>query len=139
MVAVLMIQITGPVTAARAGREAPVPEPFTMSIAPGSGAGPIGPCGGRPGGYAGAIGSNGPAGVGSQTAGTHFFNTLLSSNAPSNCSGLVSDGGYNITADARVAFPASGSRTNINPMLGPLVNNGGPTLTMALLPGSPAI
>jgi hypothetical protein len=105
----------------------------------GGGAGPIGPCGGRPGGYAGAIGSNGPAGVGSQTAGTHFFNTLLLSNVPSNCSGLVSDGGYNMSSDASVAFPASGSRTNINPMLGPLVNNGGPTLTMALLPGSPAI
>ena len=27
----------------------------------------------------------------------------------------------------------------INPMLGPLQNNGGPTETMALLPGSPAI
>ena len=105
----------------------------------GGGAGPIGPCGGRPGGYAGAIGSNGPAGVGSQTAGTHFFNTLLSSNVPSNCSGSVSDGGYNISSDASVAFAASGSRTNVNLMLGPLANNGGPTLTMALLPGSPAI
>jgi hypothetical protein len=105
----------------------------------GGGAGPIGPCGGRPGGYAGAIGSNGPAGVGSQTAGTHFFNTLLLSNVPSNCSGSVSDGGYNISSDASVAFAASGSRTNVNLMLGPLANNGGPTLTMALLPGSPAI
>jgi hypothetical protein len=28
---------------------------------------------------------------------------------------------------------------NINPLLGPLANNGGPTQTMALLPGSPAI
>jgi hypothetical protein len=28
---------------------------------------------------------------------------------------------------------------NVNPMLGPLQDNGGPTLTMALLPGSPAI
>ena len=27
----------------------------------------------------------------------------------------------------------------LNPMLGPLANNGGPTQTMALLPGSPAI
>jgi hypothetical protein len=33
----------------------------------------------------------------------------------------------------------SGDRTNINPMLGPLQNNGGPTQTMALLIGSPAI
>jgi hypothetical protein len=28
---------------------------------------------------------------------------------------------------------------NVNPLLGPLQNNGGPTQTMALLPGSPAI
>jgi hypothetical protein len=28
---------------------------------------------------------------------------------------------------------------NVNPLLGPLRNNGGQTLTMALLPGSPAI
>ncbi len=29
--------------------------------------------------------------------------------------------------------------TPINPLLGPLANNGGPTMTLALLPGSPAI
>ena len=28
---------------------------------------------------------------------------------------------------------------NISPMLGPLQNNGGPTQTQALLPGSPAV
>jgi hypothetical protein len=32
-----------------------------------------------------------------------------------------------------------GNKFNINPLLGPLQNNGGPTATMALLPGSPAI
>ena len=31
------------------------------------------------------------------------------------------------------------NKFNFNPQLGPLQNNGGPTLTMALLPGSPAI
>ncbi len=40
-------------------------------------------------------------------------------------------------------FPASPSipsdLINTNPLLGPLANNGGPTLTQALLPGSPAI
>jgi len=33
----------------------------------------------------------------------------------------------------------AGSTSPIDPMLGPLANNGGPTETMALLPGSPAI
>jgi hypothetical protein len=32
-----------------------------------------------------------------------------------------------------------GNQENVNPQLGPLQNNGGPTATMALLPGSPAI
>jgi hypothetical protein len=32
-----------------------------------------------------------------------------------------------------------GNQFNVNPQLGPLQNNGGPTATMALLPGSPAI
>ncbi len=32
-----------------------------------------------------------------------------------------------------------GSTTRIDPLLGPLQNNGGPTMTQALLPGSPAI
>jgi hypothetical protein len=32
-----------------------------------------------------------------------------------------------------------GNQLNANPLLGPLQNNGGPTATMALLPGSPAI
>src|SRR5262249_22240372 len=32
-----------------------------------------------------------------------------------------------------------GEKFNFNPLLGPLQNNGGPTATMALLPGSPAL
>jgi len=35
--------------------------------------------------------------------------------------------------------PGPGNVYNVNPMLGPLQNNGGPTPTMAPLPGSPAI
>jgi len=34
---------------------------------------------------------------------------------------------------------ATSDLVNVNPLLGPLQNNGGPTETMALLPGSPAI
>jgi hypothetical protein len=33
----------------------------------------------------------------------------------------------------------NGNIVGVNPLLGPLQNNGGPTLTMALLAGSPAI
>ncbi len=37
------------------------------------------------------------------------------------------------------AFSGGSNLIDVDPMLGPLADNGGPTLTMALLPGSPAI
>jgi predicted outer membrane repeat protein len=58
-----------------------------------------------------------------------------------NCSGTIADGGYNISDDASCAFSATGSRNSTNPLLDPagLQNNGGPTETIALVSGSPAI
>ena len=48
--------------------------------------------------------------------------------------------GYNISSDDGSGFlTGPGDQINTDPMLGPLQNNGGPTLTHALLPGSPAI
>jgi hypothetical protein len=47
--------------------------------------------------------------------------------------------GYNLSSDGSCNFNGRGDMNNINPMLGPLQNNGGPTQTQALLPGSPAI
>jgi hypothetical protein len=54
------------------------------------------------------------------------------------------DGGYNISDDSSCGFAKTGSANNgdgIDPLLSPtgLANNGGPTATIALLPGSPAI
>jgi hypothetical protein len=58
-----------------------------------------------------------------------------------NCAGTIIDNGYNISDDASCGFSATGSLNNTNPMLdvGGLENNGGPTETISLLPGSPAI
>jgi hypothetical protein len=57
-----------------------------------------------------------------------------------DCSGTIIDGGHNISYDGTCGFnPANGSMPNTDPLLGPLQNNGGPTLTHALLRGSPAI
>jgi hypothetical protein len=61
-----------------------------------------------------------------------------------NCVGLgtTSDGGYNLDDGASCSFSmANHSLSNTNPLLDPagLKNNGGPTQTIALLPGSPAI
>lgn len=52
--------------------------------------------------------------------------------------GVIVDAGHNISADASLALGA-GSLKNTNPRLGSFANNGGPTLTLSLLPGSPAI
>jgi cell division septation protein DedD len=64
-----------------------------------------------------------------------------------NQGGVVISDGYNLTNDAGVVnisggiggFNAPGDQINTDPMLGPLQDNGGPTFTHALLPGSPAI
>ncbi len=74
-----------------------------------------------------------------QTAGATLVNTLLAGNAPSNCGGALTDAGHNLSSDASCAFTDPTSLNSTDPLLGPLVDNGGPTLTMALLPGSPAI
>jgi hypothetical protein len=60
----------------------------------------------------------------------------------SNCSGTpaVVDGGYNIDTGTSCGFStANHSLSNTNPQLGPLASNGGPTQTMALPSGSPAV
>ena len=67
-------------------------------------------------------------------------NTILSCLAgQTNVSGTLSDGGHNLCSDASAGFTASGSVNAIDPALGPLADNGGPTPTLALLPNSPAV
>jgi hypothetical protein len=58
----------------------------------------------------------------------------------SDLNGSVASQGYNLIGNTTggSGFVAS-DLLNVNPLLGPLQNNGGPTQTMALLPGSPAI
>ena len=57
-----------------------------------------------------------------------------------NNSGAISSLGYNLASDNGGGFlTATGDQINTDPMLGPLQDNGGPTFTHALLPGSPAI
>jgi hypothetical protein len=70
---------------------------------------------------------------------SRLVNTLLAFNSLTNCSGKITDVGHNLSSDASCAFTNTGSLNNTDPKLGPLANNGGPTLTMALQPGSPAI
>jgi len=73
-------------------------------------------------------------------------NTILSGNSdPSgeapDCSGTLSSGGANIlqSTNGCTFAPGAGDLTGVDPLLGPLSDNGGPTQTHALLAGSPAI
>ena len=75
-------------------------------------------------------------------------NTIVATNTGGDISGQVnSSSSNNLIGNGTgiTDFPLNssnlvGTTTNpINPMLGPIQNNGGPTETMALLPGSPAI
>jgi hypothetical protein len=70
-------------------------------------------------------------------------NTIVA-NSPrgENCSGSITDGGYNIEDDTSCGFSeANNSMPSTVPLLDGdgLQNNGGPTKTISLLEGSPTI
>ena len=67
-------------------------------------------------------------------------NTIVA-NSPggADCVGIVTSQGYNLDSDNTCSLTATGDITSINPLLGPLQDNGGATLTHALLIGSPAL
>jgi predicted outer membrane repeat protein len=56
-----------------------------------------------------------------------------------NCAGTITSDGYNLTSDNTCNFSGPGDLNGTNPNLGALQNNGGPTQTMALQQGSPAL
>ena len=72
-----------------------------------------------------------PGGSGTAT----LANTIVATSASGgNCSGSIADGGHNL-----VWGNSTCPGLNADPLLAVLADNGGPTLTMALLSGSPAI
>jgi len=69
--------------------------------------------------------------------GNTIFNASIGGNIHGN---NVVSLGYNLSSDSGNGhLTATGDQINTNPILSPLQNNGGPTLTHALLIGSPAI
>jgi hypothetical protein len=74
------------------------------------------------------------------SVGTTIFAGNTAGTGP-DVSATLTSLGYNLignTSGSR-GFGAPGDQLNVDPLLGPLAANGGPTQTMALLPGSPAI
>ena len=75
-------------------------------------------------------------------------NTILAANsseastgpgAPDNCAGGVTSAGHNLESANTCGLKKPGDMKNRNPKLGTLASNGGPTRTLALGKGSPAI
>src|SRR6185295_10114530 len=73
-------------------------------------------------------------------------NSIIAGNSTADVIGPFNSQGYNLVGigNGSSGFTASGDQVGntaapLNPRLGPLANNGGPTLTHALLPLSPAI
>ena len=71
--------------------------------------------------------------------GTAMLQNSILGNQRGNCSGTMISKGYNMSSDSTCGFSKKGDWNSTDPMLGPLQNNCGPTQTMALPSGSPAI
>jgi CSLREA domain-containing protein len=78
----------------------------------------------------------------------NFQNSIIAGNFDNSsatihpdCSGTFASLGYNLiqdTAGCTISGDTTGNQTGVDPNLGPLAVNGGPTMTHALLIGSPA-
>jgi len=90
-------------------------------------------------------GNSAPSGGGIYNVGSvEVSNTIRNAGASGenifNDGGTVTSVGYNLSSDDGGGYlTGPGDQINTDPLLGPLQDNGGPTLTHALLPGSPAI
>jgi hypothetical protein len=73
--------------------------------------------------------------------GTVYFQNVLLANNGKDCQTEIQwiSGMNNLSSDGTCPLYGNGSQTGVDPLLGPLANNGGPTWTHALLLGSPAI
>jgi predicted outer membrane repeat protein len=89
----------------------------------------------------GNVVGGGTGGAIASSSGTVTLQNSIVANTPSgtNCLGTMTSKGHNLSSDGSCNFNGPGDLNNTDPMLGPLQSNGGPTQTMALPSGSPAI
>jgi hypothetical protein len=114
---------------------------FSKNIASGGGGGTGGASGGVGGnpGQAGASGKSNGGGIANDGGPLTFtlMNSIVAySSSGGEGSGVITDGGNNISfngSGASIAFTAPTSFASTNPYLGSLANNGGPTLTTAII------
>jgi hypothetical protein len=81
-----------------------------------------------------------PVGGGiASNSGTVILRNTIMNRSPCGASNMI-DGGHNLDSGTTCPFSETNdSRSNADPLLGPLQGNGGPAKTHALLTGSPAI
>ena len=70
---------------------------------------------------------------------TKVGNTIMKHGQGANLNKVVSLGFNLISDDPATFLPGTGDRINTDPLLGPLADNGGSTLTHLPMPGSPAL
>jgi CSLREA domain-containing protein len=81
------------------------------------------------------------AGVSNMAATLHFRNSILAGNVGDNClpASAIISGGHNLDDGDTCGFSKTSDLVNTPAQIGVLADNGGPTKTIALLTGSPAI
>lgn len=94
--------------------------------------------------YNSTVGGNSKVGVFSEGSGlVTLAGTIVGDNIGPDCSGPLTSQGYNLLGSAAgcagLREGVDGDRVGVDPRLGPLQDNGGPTMTQAPGPGSPAI
>jgi uncharacterized repeat protein (TIGR01451 family)/CSLREA domain-containing protein len=70
-------------------------------------------------------------------------NSIVAGGTPVNCAfgagNSIASGGHNIDSGSSCGFAGAGDQSGVDPLIGPLADNGGLTQTRRLLTGSPAI
>jgi hypothetical protein len=81
----------------------------------------------------------GPGGIESDFGTFTIQNSIVAKNSLRNCGGNLTSKDHNLSSDGSCSFHGPGDLKDTIPVLGTLGNYGGPTQTMPLLSGSPAI
>jgi hypothetical protein len=85
-------------------------------------------------------GTTSGGGIFSHVTSATLADTIVAGNTGGNCSGTMTDNGYNMSDDATCGFSAGTSQNSVATLnLGALASNGGPTQTIALGAASAAI
>jgi hypothetical protein len=67
------------------------------------------------------------------------YGNVTHGGTPADCADPFTSRGGNLIGEPGECLLDGSDRRNVDPLLGPLADNGGPTQTQAILPGSPAI